>query len=205
MALTATKCMKIETAGLVIGWSYFVAFLLGFLAILVASVIGMKIYIAGGDGVLQALLIFFVMIVSLTVVGIFAFITQNFIKGVENRNIPKVRHFKFLIWFLLFLSFISLIIALIGATKTFDYQKSFDKPSTPPLGLEYVVLAIALFFFHFTILIIVDIIHKKFNHYEIREQIYKENLNLTVVSSYQPRKIQMKVPEIELPPPPSKF
>lgn len=47
MAITATKCMKIETAGLVIGWSYFVAFLLGFLAILVASVIGMKIYIAG--------------------------------------------------------------------------------------------------------------------------------------------------------------
>jgi hypothetical protein len=34
--------------------------------------------------VLEALLIFFVMIVSLTVVAVLAFFTQNFIKGVEN-------------------------------------------------------------------------------------------------------------------------
>jgi hypothetical protein len=49
MAITAAKCLKIETAGLVIGWTYFVAFVLGFLVILVASVIGMKIYIAGEE------------------------------------------------------------------------------------------------------------------------------------------------------------
>jgi hypothetical protein len=58
--------------------------------------------------------------------------------------------------------------------------------------------------FHIVILVIVDIIHKKFNHFEMRKEIYRENSNLNIVS-YQPRphrEVHMRVPEIELPPPP---
>lgn len=47
MALNTANCLKIETAGLLIGWTYFIAFVLGFLAILTASLIGIFIYIAG--------------------------------------------------------------------------------------------------------------------------------------------------------------
>lgn len=124
------------------------------------------------------------------------------------RDIPKIRHFKFLIIFFLVLSFAVLILALIGATQTFNYQNSFEKPSAPPLGIEYVFFAIGDIAIHVTIFIIVDIIHKKFKHFEIRREIYKENSNLNVVASYQPHprsNVHMRIPEIELPPPPSKF
>ena len=167
------------------------------------------------------------MIISLTVVTVLAYLSLDFIKGVENvkfhhfnlksslkfstqfqSNIPKVRRFKYLVAFLVLFSFGLLILSLIGATQTFKFQQKWDRPSAPPLGLEFVLLAIAIFALHFTILIIVDIIHKKFSHYELRSQIYKENMNLNVVSSYQPparQTLHMRVPEIELPPPPSKF
>ncbi|CAG9798929.1 unnamed protein product [Chironomus riparius] len=205
MAIRAAQCLKIETAGLVIGWIYLIAFSIGFVAALVSSIVGMKIYISGGDGILQALLIFFVMIVALTLLGLLAFLCQDFIKGVENRTNAKVRNFKVLIACLLLLSFIFVIISLIGATQTFEFQKSFWHPSTPPLGLQYVLFAVLLFALHFAILVVVDIIQKKFHHYEMRSQIYKENMNLNVVSSYQARPHSMKIPDIELPPPPSKF
>ena len=167
------------------------------------------------------------MIVSLTLLGLLAFLCQDFIKGVENvsftiyhyivhndinfayhnlqRNNAKIRNFKFLMAGLLLLSFILIIISLIGATQTFEFQKSFWHPSTPPLSLVYVLLAVLLFALHFGILVVVDIIQKKFHHYEMRSQIYKENMNLNVVSSYQTRPHSMKIPDIKLPPPPSKF
>lgn len=168
------------------------------------------------------------MIVALTLLGLLAFLCQEFIKGIENvsfkisylsiwklikfqiihnlqRNISKIRHFKFLIVSLLLISFILIIISLIGATQTFEFQKSFWHPSTPPLGLEYVLLAVLLFALHLGILVVVDIVQKKFHHHEMRSQIYKENMNLNVVSSYQTRPHSMKIPDIELPPPPSKF
>jgi hypothetical protein len=47
MAISATKCLKIETAGLVIGWTYFVASVIGLVVILGAAIYGMKVYIAG--------------------------------------------------------------------------------------------------------------------------------------------------------------
>ena len=47
MAIRAAKCLKIETAGLVIGWIYLIAFSIGFVAALVSSIVGMKIYISG--------------------------------------------------------------------------------------------------------------------------------------------------------------
>lgn len=47
MAIRAAKCLKIETAGLFIGWIYLIAFSIGFVAVLVSSIVGMKIYIAG--------------------------------------------------------------------------------------------------------------------------------------------------------------
>lgn len=50
MALKAAKFLKIETAGLFIGWIYLIAFSIGFVSVLVASIVGMKIYIAGDGG-----------------------------------------------------------------------------------------------------------------------------------------------------------
>lgn len=47
MAIRTAKCLKIETAGLVIGWIYLIAFAIGFVAVLVSSIVGMKIYISG--------------------------------------------------------------------------------------------------------------------------------------------------------------
>lgn len=47
MAFKTGKCLKIETAGLVIGWIYLIAFSIGFIAVLVASANGMRIYITG--------------------------------------------------------------------------------------------------------------------------------------------------------------
>lgn len=47
MAINTAKCLKIETAGLLIGWTYFLAFGIGFLSILTASLIGIYLYIAG--------------------------------------------------------------------------------------------------------------------------------------------------------------
>jgi hypothetical protein len=102
------------------------------------------------------------------------------------------------------LSFLSLIIALVGSTQTFRFQENFKSPSTPPpLGLEFVIIALVLLSLHIAIFVIVDIVHKKFNHIEMRREIYKENSNINIVS-YQPRprEIHMKVPDIELPPPP---
>lgn len=70
----------------------------------------------------------------------------------------------------------------------------------PPLGLEYVIIAIILLSIHIGIFIIIDIIHKKFNHFELRREIYKENSNINIVSfKPRPREIHMKVPDIELP------
>jgi len=52
MAIRAAKCLKIETAGLFIGWIYLIAFSIGFVAALVSSIVGMKIYIAGEDSII---------------------------------------------------------------------------------------------------------------------------------------------------------
>ena len=41
-------------------------------------------FFTAGDGVLIGLLIFFIMIISMTVVGIFAFISKDFIDGVKD-------------------------------------------------------------------------------------------------------------------------
>ena len=52
MAIRAAKCLKIETAGLFIGWIYLIAFSIGFVAALVSSIVGMKIYIAGENSII---------------------------------------------------------------------------------------------------------------------------------------------------------
>jgi nitrate reductase NapE component len=49
MAISKVDCLKIETAGLLIGWTYFLFFAIGFLAILTASLVGIYLYIAGED------------------------------------------------------------------------------------------------------------------------------------------------------------
>lgn len=69
------------------------------------------------------------------------------------------------------------------------------------MGIALIILSL-----HVAIFVIVDIIHKKFNHYELRREIFKENSNVNIVS-FQPRKreIHMKISEIDLPPPPPKF
>lgn len=105
------------------------------------------------------------------------------------------------------LGFLSLIISLVGSTQTFSFQEGYKSPSTlPPLGLEYVIISLVLLTLHVAIFVVVDIVKKKFNHFEMRREIYKENSNINIVS-YQPRtrEIQMKIPDIELPPPPSKY
>lgn len=82
----------------------------------------------------------------------------------------------------------------------------WESANSPPLGLQFVAIALVILSLHIAILVIIDIIHKKFNIIEMRREIYKENSNVNIVSLQpRPRGVHIRIPEIDLPPPPPKF